>query len=421
MQEQVTAEEIILAIVENMHQCLEPLLYTTWAPSLYHVYLRRADYERLRGLFPAVAAEAKQALDQELESLNAKEKGSGGLRRLLGRAQAKPQRRYLKPAEGWNISFGVVVEDDLEESERYRVEAQLSAPPQNDFDPSHQTIRVRTVSSSGSGPGERFKTLRVTAPAPAASQPPSPPQPAPTPQPTHAVPPPQPAPPQPAPPPETYLRSGAPYSPAPETMEPPPTPTPAPRPDAHAQTAAPTPQPPPAQPRRPPTLPTPADIATQLSSGAPDSSTLAPGASLSAPPPDFVAVPTGAPTQRTRERVYATFTFVDQEGRRTYRMTKPQVVIGRGRVDYWVDIKLKTKSDVSHEHAVVRYDEGARRFQIKDLSTFGTTVNGVRVPSSVERAGSEKRDLERWAPLPDRALIGLADVIDLDFAAEEDA
>ena len=109
MYEQVTAEEVILAVVENMHQSLEPLLFSTWAPSLYHVYLRRHDYERLRGIFPAIADEAKVALDRELEALNKSAKGTGGLFGAFRKGQAA--KRYHKPgdeyAEDWDVSGSI--------------------------------------------------------------------------------------------------------------------------------------------------------------------------------------------------------------------------------------------------------------------------------------------------------------------------
>ncbi len=63
MEGQVTGREIILDIVGNMHQGLEPLLYTTLAPNIYDVYLHIDDYERLQGLFDKIAEDAKKALD----------------------------------------------------------------------------------------------------------------------------------------------------------------------------------------------------------------------------------------------------------------------------------------------------------------------------------------------------------------------
>ncbi len=71
-----TAREIILEIVRNMRDGLEPLHYSTLAPSLFHVYLHPDDMERLRGILPRIVEEARRALDAELESLNRASLGS---------------------------------------------------------------------------------------------------------------------------------------------------------------------------------------------------------------------------------------------------------------------------------------------------------------------------------------------------------
>ena len=65
-----TAREIILEIVRNMREGLEPLHYSTLPPAVYHVYLHASDMDRLRGIMPRIVDEAHRALDEELERLN---------------------------------------------------------------------------------------------------------------------------------------------------------------------------------------------------------------------------------------------------------------------------------------------------------------------------------------------------------------
>ena len=65
-----TAREIILEIVRNMREGLEPLHYTTLPPAIFHVYLHPDDMERLRGIVPRIVDEARRALDAEVEALN---------------------------------------------------------------------------------------------------------------------------------------------------------------------------------------------------------------------------------------------------------------------------------------------------------------------------------------------------------------
>lgn len=110
----------------------------------------------------------------------------------------------------------------------------------------------------------------------------------------------------------------------------------------------------------------------------------------------------------------ARLSFTDKRGPQTYLMTKNEIVIGRDAPDVWVDLRLDTLPDVSREHArLQRTAEG--QFRLKDLSKLGTTVNGAPIPRSLESAGGEVRDLDRWFDLPDKAKIGLAGVVVLDF------
>lgn len=107
--------------------------------------------------------------------------------------------------------------------------------------------------------------------------------------------------------------------------------------------------------------------------------------------------------------------YEDDLGPHVYKMSKEQIVIGRGGKAYWVDVKLNTLPDVSREHCRIRRDAASGRFYVKDVSQFGTTVNGTPVPPSMERVDGEERDKNLEAPLPNRARIGLADTIFLDF------
>lgn len=115
------------------------------------------------------------------------------------------------------------------------------------------------------------------------------------------------------------------------------------------------------------------------------------------------------------ETVYATISYQDKTGRKTYRMTKPEIVIGRGGREYITDLKLQASPDVSREHLRIRFDQAARKFFLRDLSTLGTSVNGFMVPSSVELVGETKRDKNIEVALPAKARIGLANVLFLDF------
>jgi pSer/pThr/pTyr-binding forkhead associated (FHA) protein len=95
-------------------------------------------------------------------------------------------------------------------------------------------------------------------------------------------------------------------------------------------------------------------------------------------------------------------------------MAKDEIVIGREAPDVWVDLRLDTLPDVSREHArLKRTSEGV--FRIKDLSKLGTTVDGKPVPRSLEAGSGEVKDLDQWVDVPEKAKIGLAGVVFLEF------
>ena len=121
------------------------------------------------------------------------------------------------------------------------------------------------------------------------------------------------------------------------------------------------------------------------------------------------------------EKAYAVIDYQDNGGHRSYRMTKEEIVVGRGGRDYWTDLKLDTLPDVSREHFRLRRDPASGKFYLKDLSRLGTTIDGQPAPPSVELVDGEKRDRNLEAPVPPTARIGLAGVLFLDFRSTENA
>jgi hypothetical protein len=273
-----TAREIILEIIRNMREGLEPLHYTTLPPAIYHVYLHPDDFERLRGIFPRMQEETRQALDAELADLN---RASIGERLKLAR---KPASKVVAPEGGWRIQFFENSDDDVAPGDIV-IYSELALPAKPEFGAGSMTKRINTRRLSG----ETTATQKY----------------------------------------EEQL------------------------------------------------------------------------------PP-------------TREMdAYATIQY-DEQGSgqgalQTYRMTKNQIVIGRGGRDYWTDLKLNTLPDVSREHVRLRRDAETGEFFIKDLSRLGTSVNGERIPTSIDFVDGEKRDKNVEVKLPAQARIGLADVIFLEF------
>jgi hypothetical protein len=119
-------------------------------------------------------------------------------------------------------------------------------------------------------------------------------------------------------------------------------------------------------------------------------------------------------TADSQAAALARLVYQDDRGKHTFLMVKDEIVIGRQAPDVWADLSLDTSLDVSREHArLQRTAEG--KFRIKDLSKLGTTVNGTPLPRSLENPEAKAQDLGQWMDLPDKARIGLAGVIYLDF------
>lgn len=117
--------------------------------------------------------------------------------------------------------------------------------------------------------------------------------------------------------------------------------------------------------------------------------------------------------------VLAKLRYQDAGMDKTFVMNSEEIVIGRGGKAVWVDLKLEGPQDVSREHCRIRRDPNTGAFFIKDLSQYGTSVNGTPLPKSVERVeGGEVVDRNREVLLRSPARITLADVCTLEFEAE---
>jgi hypothetical protein len=120
----------------------------------------------------------------------------------------------------------------------------------------------------------------------------------------------------------------------------------------------------------------------------------------------------------TAEQIFAKITYPDPSGTQEYLMTKKQIVLGRGGKAHWVDLKLDTVDDVSRNHLRVRYDDQRRAFFAKDISLYGTTMNGTKLPSSLETTDGVTRETDLETQIPQTARFVLADKLYLDFKAE---
>jgi len=258
-----TAREIILEIVRNMREGLEPLHYSTLPPSIFHVYLHADDMDRLRAIVPRIIDEARRALDAEVEVLN---RASLAEKLKLAR-RSDPQ--ISVPEGGWQVR---ILENTDEEAAPGDIEirSELAVPSKEEFGSGSMTKRIATRRLGG------VESTRQS------------------------------------------------YEPAP-------------------------------------------------------------------------------PVPAAPEDAFAVIEYEDNGGRKTFHVTKDQIVAGRGGRDYWTDLKLDTLPDVSREHFRLRRDPATGAFFLTDVSSLGTTIEGAKAPPREE------------APVPARARIGLAGVLFLEF------
>ncbi len=275
MDRPATAREIILEIVRNMREGLEPLRYSALPPAVYRVYVHADDLERIRAILPRVIDEARRALDAELDTLN---RASFADRMKIKRT---PEPKITAPEGGWQIQILENTEEDSKPGDIV-IHSELGLPAKPEFGAGSMTKRIATRRMGG---------------------------------------------------------------------------------------------------------------ATTTSQ----------------------SYQTGPQPGPTATSAYAVIEYQDNGGRQTYRMTKEEIVVGRGGRDYWTDLKLDTLPDVSREHFRLRRDSASGKFYLKDLSSLGTTINGQPAPSSVEIVNGDRRDRNLEAPVPDTARIGLAGVLFLDF------
>ncbi len=141
MNDKAVGKDIILAIVENMLESMEPLLYTTIVPSHYDVYLHQTDYDRLTGIFPKIQDQARQALDEEISRLSRKERSL-----LPGFKSASPR---FEAAEGCSyIKFHRDEDEELKPGEVVG-DSRLTLPPAQEYGVGAKTQRTVTVRSGG--------------------------------------------------------------------------------------------------------------------------------------------------------------------------------------------------------------------------------------------------------------------------------
>jgi hypothetical protein len=138
------ARDVINAVLENMRANLEPLKYSTLAPSRYVVYLHPAEYGRLEGILVILRQQTMRALSEEVAALNRPPMLRQYARRLFrGRER---EARIENAAGDWTIEFFPNADGDMTEGD-ILVDSELLLPASPELGIGERTRLVTTLHS----------------------------------------------------------------------------------------------------------------------------------------------------------------------------------------------------------------------------------------------------------------------------------
>jgi hypothetical protein len=134
------ARDIIDAVVDNMRKNLEPLKYSTLAPSRYTVYLHANEYARLEGIIPVLQEQTMRALSDELQALNRR----SSIGRLVERW--RPTSEVRNAAIDWQVEFLADPDGEMKEGDLL-IDSELVLPASPELGVGDRTRRITTVHS----------------------------------------------------------------------------------------------------------------------------------------------------------------------------------------------------------------------------------------------------------------------------------
>jgi pSer/pThr/pTyr-binding forkhead associated (FHA) protein len=153
-------EELVL----NLYQ----LPFTTLPPTIFHVYLHPADFDRIEGIVPRLVAELQKALTEEVRKINAGRARSGGvLSRLIVQEEAAP---IDVPAGGWEVHVHADHNNALKPG-HLGIESLLPLPVPVEFGGPPTTRIVKSVVTETGRSSTTIDVGQAAPPVPAAAEP----------------------------------------------------------------------------------------------------------------------------------------------------------------------------------------------------------------------------------------------------------
>ena len=142
MDAKATGRDIVLAVLDNMRESAEPLLYNNLVPAHYDVCLHRDDYERLSGIFPRIREECHKALEEELAGLNRKRSS------FLSGLKKGSASKYEAAEKQWSVQFRIDEDEDLAPGD-ILIDSRLALPAPPEYGVGTKTQRSETIRSGG--------------------------------------------------------------------------------------------------------------------------------------------------------------------------------------------------------------------------------------------------------------------------------
>jgi len=156
------ASALICSVVDNMRRNLEPLRYSTLAPSHYTVYLHPREHARLEGIIPILQEQTLRALAEELDRMNRPSTARRFFSRLTGGGGPEVQS-----AGDWRVEFLPDPDGDMAEGDLL-VDSELQLPGRPDLGVGERTRRITTVHAGLRTTAREQTVTRTSATTPAA-------------------------------------------------------------------------------------------------------------------------------------------------------------------------------------------------------------------------------------------------------------
>jgi len=134
------ARDLIDAVVDNMRKNLEPLKYSTLAPSRFTVYVHPTEYARIEGILPILEGQTVRALADELEHLNRR----SPIKRWLGRLTRDHESRIDNAGAEWLVEFRADPDGDMNEGDLL-IDSELVLPAKPELGVGERTRRISTI------------------------------------------------------------------------------------------------------------------------------------------------------------------------------------------------------------------------------------------------------------------------------------